>query len=148
MRSFALALAVACASCASQAAQDKDLSAWERRAQNVTIVRDTWGIPHVYGKTDADTGFGVMYAQAEDDLNRVETNYLNAIGRRAETEGDTAVYRDLRMRLFIDPSDLKEKYEASPSWLKGLMNAYADGLNYYLRTHPTVTPRVITRFEP
>ena len=73
------------------------------RRSNVTIIRDDWGIAHVYGKTDADAVFGVMYAQAEDDFNRVETNYLNSMGRLAEAEGEAEVYRDLRMKLFIDP---------------------------------------------
>jgi acyl-homoserine-lactone acylase len=125
-----------------------DPAAWEKQAQNVTIVRDDWGIPHVYGKTDADTVFGVMYAQAEDDFNRVETNYLNSIGRLAEAEGEAEVYRDLRMKIFIDPADMKAQYERAPAWLKSLMDAYAGGLNYYLHTHPQVKPRVITRFEP
>jgi acyl-homoserine-lactone acylase len=117
-------------------------------AQNVTIIRDNWGVPHVYGKTDAAAVFGVIYAQAEDDFNRIETNYLNAMGRLAEAEGEAAIYRDLRMKLFIDPADMKEKYDGSPAWLKALMNAWADGLNYYLYKHPEVKPRVITRFEP
>jgi acyl-homoserine-lactone acylase len=127
---------------------DGDVARWQRQAQNVTIVRDDWGIPHIHGKTDADAVFGLLYAQAEDDFNRVETNYLNSIGRLAEAEGESKVYQDLRMKLFIDPDSMKAKYAASPMWLKSLMNAYADGLNYYLYTHPQVTPRVITRFEP
>src|SRR4029079_324745 len=98
------------------AAQD-GLAGWEKQAQNVTIVRDDWGIPHVYGKTDADTVFRVMYAQAEDDFNRVETNYLNSIGRLAEAEGESAVYRDLRMKIFIDPADMKEPYRKAPGVL-------------------------------
>ncbi|HEX9367405.1 MAG TPA: penicillin acylase family protein, partial [Vicinamibacterales bacterium] len=132
----------------TQAYAQKDLAAWEKQAQNVTVIRDTWGIPHVYGKTDADAVFGVMYAQAEDDFNRVETNYLNSMGRLAEAEGEAEVYRDLRMKIFIDPADMKAQYEKAPAWLKALMNAYADGLNYYLARHPAVTPRVIARFEP
>jgi acyl-homoserine lactone acylase PvdQ len=148
MKTLAIVLAAISISCAPQAAADKSVADAERQAQNITIVRDTWGIPHVYGKTDADAVFGVIYAQAEDDFNRVETNYLNAMGRLAEAEGDTEIYRDLRMKLFIDPADLKAKYETSPAWLKPLMNAWADGLNYYLQTHPNVTPRVIKRFEP
>ncbi|HEU4787165.1 MAG TPA: penicillin acylase family protein, partial [Gemmatimonadaceae bacterium] len=115
---------------------------------NVTITRDDWGIAHVHGKTDADAVFGATYAQAEDDFNRVETNYINSIGRLAEAEGEKEIWRDLRMKLFIDPDSMKAKYSASPAWLKKLMNAYADGLNYYLYTHPTVVPRVIKRFEP
>src|SRR2546428_501288 len=126
----------------------KNAAAWEHEAQNVTIVRDNWGIPHVSGKTDADAVFGVIYAQAEDDFNRVETNYLNSMGRLAEAEGEAEIYRDLRMKLFIDPADMRAKYEASPEWLKALMNAWADGLNYYLYKHPQVKPRVIARFEP
>jgi acyl-homoserine-lactone acylase len=127
---------------------NKDVAAWQTQALNVNIIRDDWGIPHVYGKTDADAVFGVMYAQAEDDFNRVETNYLDAMGRRAEAEGEAEVYRDLRVKLFIDPDDMKAQYQKAPPWLKALMNAYADGLNYYLYTHPAVTPRVIKHFEP
>ena len=147
-------LATASISCSSQATADKsptpnaaaeqDVAAWERQARNVTIIRDDWGIAHVYGKTDADAVFGLMYAQAEDDFNRVETNYLNSMGRLAEAEGEAEVYRDLRMKLFIDPDDMKAQYQKSPEWLKALMNAYADGLNYYLHKHPEVKPRVIT----
>jgi acyl-homoserine-lactone acylase len=129
-------------------ASDKEVASWEKRAADVTIIRDTWGIPHVYGKTDADAVFGVIYAQAEDDFNRVETNYLNSIGRLAEAEGESEIYRDLRMKLFIDPVEMKRTYDASPAWLKSLMDAWADGLNFYLHTHPNVRPRVITRFEP
>jgi acyl-homoserine-lactone acylase len=148
MKQLVLILAVACASCVSHAAPATDVTAWEQQAKQITIIRDNWGIPHVYGKTDADAVFGVMYAQAEDDFNRVETNYLNSMGRLAEAEGEAEVYRDLRMKLFIDPADMKAQYEKSPPWLKALMNAYADGLNYYLYKHPQVKPRVIAHFEP
>jgi len=103
----------------------QDHESWQKRAQNVTIFRDDWGIPHVYGKTDADTVFGLIYAQAEDDFNRVETNYLNALGRLAEAEGEAAVYADLRMKMFIDPEQMKELYGRGPHWLKALMDALA-----------------------
>jgi acyl-homoserine-lactone acylase len=142
-----LALAATSASCAAKAAND-DVARWEERAQNVTITRDDWGIAHVRGKTDADAVFGMIYAQAEDDFNRVETNYLNAMGRLAEAEGEKEIYRDLRMKLFIDPDSMKAKYATSPQWLKELMDAWADGLNFYLHEHPEVKPRVITHFEP
>src|SRR5256885_2983213 len=129
-------------------AQRGDSVRWQREARRVTIIRDDWGIAHVYGKTDADAVFGMEYAQAEDDFNRIETNYLNALGRLAEAEGPSAIYADLRMRLFIDPDSLRAHYRRSPPWLKRLMNAFADGLNFYLSTHPAVQPRVIRRFEP
>lgn len=125
-----------------------EIARWEQQASNVTISRDRWGIAHIYGQTDADTVFGTLYAQAEDDFNRVETNYINAMGRLAEAEGEAELFRDLRMKLFIDPVDMQAQYQASPVWLQSLMTAFADGLNYYLYTHPEVTPRVIDRFEP
>src|ERR1700742_4306025 len=117
-------------------------------AANVTITRDDWGIAHVHGKTDADAVFGMVYAQAEDDFNRVETNFINSQGRLAESEGEPEIWRDLRMKLFINPDTLKAEYTASPEFLKKLMNAWADGLNFYLYKHPEVTPRVIKHFEP
>jgi acyl-homoserine-lactone acylase len=149
-RSLALLLLTACAPSTSLPPHGAagDVARWERQARSVTIVRDDWGIAHVRGKTDADAVFGLIYAQAEDDFNRVETNYLGALGRLAEAEGESALYRDLRQKLFINPDTLRANYAASPPWLKALMNAWADGLNYYLHTHPQVTPRVITRFEP
>ncbi|WUR15723.1 acylase [[Empedobacter] haloabium] len=117
-------------------------------AARVTILRDKWGIPHVYGKTDADAVFGMLYAQAEDDFNRVERNFITALGRAAEVDGEKALYDDLRMKLFIRPDQLQAQYQASPAWLKKLMNAWADGLNWYLHTHPDVRPALLTRFEP
>jgi acyl-homoserine-lactone acylase len=132
----------------SARAQNQDLRRWQQQAQNVTITRDDWGIAHISGKTDADAVFGMIYAQAEDDFNRVETNYINAMGRLAEAEGESAVWRDLRMKIFISPEAMKTQYETCPAWLKALMNAWADGLNFYLAKHPEVKPRVIKRFEP
>ena len=150
MKKIVLLLA-AFAPCAAFAFQPgagpEALARWKQQAANVTIVRDDWGIAHIHGKTDADAVFGMIYAQAEDDFNRVETNYLNAMGRLAEAEGESRIYQDLRMKLFIDPAVLKQQYAASPAWLKSLMNAFADGLNFYLATHPAVKPRVIQSFE-
>src|SRR5271165_2654565 len=147
-RPMYLLLATVSTAFAFQAAKAPDLVRWERQAQRVDIVRDDWGIAHVHGKTDADAVFGMIYAQAEDDFNRVETNYLNALGRLAETEGESKIYLDLRMKMFIDPKALRTEYAASPAWLQKLMVAWADGLNFYLAKHPDVKPRVIQRFEP
>ncbi len=134
--------------CGLAMAAEPESKRWEREAKAVTLTRDDWGIAHVKGKTDADAVFGMLYAQAEDDFNRVETNYLNSMGRLAEEEGEGKIYQDLRMKLFIDPNDLRAKYKESPEWLKKLMDAFADGLNYYLSKHPEVKPRVIQHFEP
>ena len=148
MKKLILILAAASACLAFQGANTPELARWKQQAQNVTIIRDDWGIAHVYGKTDADAVFGMEYAQAEDDFNRVEANYLNSMGRLAEAEGERVIYQDLRMKLFIDPVELKKEYAASPAWLRKLMNAFADGLNFYLSQHPEVKPRVIQHFEP
>ena len=130
------------------AAVSDEVMRWEAQAQNITIQRDNWGVPHIYGKTDADAVFGVMYAQAEDDFNRVEVNYMNAMGLLAQAEGESEIYRDLRMRLFIQEDEMKRLYAEAPDWLKELMVAYADGLNYFLYKNPQVQPKVIKRFEP
>ena len=128
--------------------RDSSLARWEAEARAVSITRDDWGIAHVQGKTDADAVFGMIYAQAEDDFNRIEINYLNALGRLGEAAGERAVWQDLRMKLFIDPDSLRATYSRSPAWLRRLMTAWADGLNYYLHTHPAVKPKVLSRFEP
>lgn len=148
LKSLILLLGLSAISCSEQSIPVEKTITLADKAQAVTIIRDKWGIAHVYGKTDADAVFGAVYAQAEDDFNRIEVNYLNAMGRLAEAEGEKALYRDLRMKLFIDPNTLKAEYEKSPQWLKKLMIAYADGLNYFLKTHPDVTPKVLTHFEP
>jgi acyl-homoserine-lactone acylase len=148
MKKLVLLFIAASAAFAFQPAKDSDAARWKQEASRVTIIRDDWGIAHIYGKTDADVVFGMEYAQAEDDFNRVETNYINAMGRLAEAEGESMIYQDLRMKLFIDPADLKKDYAASPAWLQKLMDAFADGLNFYLYKHPEVKPRVIRHFEP
>ena len=150
-----LLMTTACLALAGSAlaAPGTDLARQRAIAARVEIVRDDWGIAHVHGKSDSDAVFGMVYAQAEDDFNRVETNYLTALGRTAEAPvalggGEKAVWQDLRMKLFVDPADLQARYAASPPWLKALMAAWADGLNFYLATHPATKPKVITNFEP
>ncbi len=134
--------------CSSGPQKVTELERWQATAAQISISRDIWGIPHIYGPTDADAVFGMIYAQAEDDFNRIEINFLNAMGRLAEAEGESEIYRDLRMKLFIRPDEIKALYQSSPDFLKRLMDSWADGLNYYLYTHPEVKPKVLTRFEP
>ncbi len=141
-----LTIAVLFYSCSTSTTSE--VASWEKQAEGITIIRDNWGIPHIYGKTDADAVFGLLYAQCEDDFNRVEVNYINAMGRMAEVEGAKSLYADLRMHLFIDTVEAKLIYNESPEWLKKLCVAFADGANYYLYKHPEVKPKLITRFEP
>ncbi|TKD51842.1 penicillin acylase family protein [Sphingomonas baiyangensis] len=139
-----LAVALLASVAMPAAARQRD----DARAAKVSIVRDGFGIAHIHGRTDADAVFGMIYAQAEDDFPRIERNYLVALGRLAEAEGETALWSDLRQRLFIDPVALQAEYRASPAWLRALMDGWAAGLNHYLATHPEVRPKVLTRFEP
>ena len=133
----------------SLVAQTKEeIKQWEQQANQVTIIRDNWGIPHIYGKTDADCVFGLLYAQCEDDFKRVEANYIDILGRSAELYGEKNLYTDLYTRLLIDSAGAKSDYANSPAWLKKLLNAFAAGVNYYLYKHPLVKPALLTRFEP
>jgi acyl-homoserine-lactone acylase len=131
-----------------QSASKTDIARWQQRAKQVTITRDTWGVPHIYGKTDADVVFGLLFTQCEDDFGRVEENYITAIGRLAEVEGESALYHDLRARLFMDSTQAIAIYKKSPVWMKQLLDAFADGANYYLYTHPDVTPKLLKQFRP
>ena len=130
------------------AASPPELERWRAQAENVTITRDDWGIAHVHGKTDADAVFGMIYAQAEDDFPRIEANYLTALGRTAEADGEKAIWQDLRARLYVSDDELKAYYAQSPVPMRKLMDAWAAGLNYFLATHPNVHPRALKRFEP
>src|ERR1700754_2510917 len=133
--------------------QAKTLSVQEQRrceatAKAVTIIRDKWGIPHIYGKTDADVVFGLMYAECQTDFSRVEKNYLEMLGREAEAYGESYVYSDVMMRLIYDSAQAVSDYEKSPAWMHKLLDAFADGINYYLYKHPGVKPLALRRFEP
>lgn len=131
-----------------KAQSPSEINRWKQSAKNVTIIRDNWGIPHIYGKTDADAVFGVLYAQCEDDFKRVELNYIEKLGRLSEVQGISQLYEDLLIRMIIDTNQAKQDFKNSPSWLKKLCTAFADGVNYYLNTHPAVKPSLLSRFEP
>ncbi len=129
-------------------AQQQEVKRWEAQANRVEIIRDDFGVPHIYGSRDADVVFGLLYAQCEDDFRRVERNYLWALGRLAELEGEKELYSDLRAQLYMTTAEAKDAYQKAPEWLKELCVAFADGINYYLHTHPEVRPKVITHYEP
>lgn len=131
----------------SQTFTSSEASSWEKRAGSVTIIRDKWGVPHVYGKTDADAVFGLMYAQCEDNFAEVEANYLKYMGRLAEAKGPSELYNDLRIRLVVDVEEAKADYKTMSPYMKGILNAFADGINYYIYK-TNVTPKVLERFEP
>lgn len=132
----------------SSAQSPQEIAAWETQAGRVNIVEDNWGIPHIYGKTDADAVFGLMYVQCQQNFSRVERNYLEIMGRLSEIEGDRRLYDDLQMRLIYDSAAAKADYAKSPEWFKKLLNAFADGVNYYLYKHPDTKALVLQKFEP
>jgi acyl-homoserine lactone acylase PvdQ len=132
----------------SQQAVDPEFARLEARADKVTIIRDDFGVPHIYAQTDADAIFGMLYAQSEDDFNRVEQNYIWATGRLAEVDGEEALFSDLRARLYMTTAEARAAYAAAPQWLQALCDAFADGVNWYLLSHPEVKPRLLTKFEP
>ena len=101
-------------------------------AAHVTIYRDTYGIPHVFGETDASTLFGFAYAQAEDNFWRIEANYIKALGRSAEVEGEDGLVGDKRSRTLEVPRLAQAEYARMPERMRKLLDAFAAGLNAYL----------------
>jgi acyl-homoserine-lactone acylase len=132
----------------AQKNNDLEIKRWQKQAEKVTITRDKWGIAHVEGYTDADAVFGFLYAQCEDDFPRVEMNYIEKLGRLSEINGDKYLFNDLQIRLLINENEAKAEYKTAEPWLKKLLNAYADGINYYLYKHQNVKPQLIQKFEP
>lgn len=125
-----------------------EIASYRVQAKNVNIIRDNWGIPHVYGKTDADAVFGLMYAQCEDDFKRIELNYIEKLGRLSEINGERSLFDDLQIRLLIDSTEAISDYNKAQPWLKKLLDAHAAGINYYLYKNPHVKPALLHRFEP
>jgi len=125
-----------------------EIARFQQQAKRVNIIRDNWGIPHIYGKSDADAVFGLLYAQCEDDFKRVEMNYIEKLGRMSEIKGESSLYDDLQIKLLIDTTDAIADYNKAEPWMKKLLNAYADGINFYLHTHPNTKPALLTRFKP
>ena len=117
-------------------------------SQRVAIYRDIYGIPHVFGETDAATMFGFAYAQAEDNFWRIEDNYIRSLGRRAEVEGEQRISNDRRARTLEIPRLAREEYRRLPRKIAALLDGYVAGLNAYLADHPEVKPRLLTRIEP
>ncbi|HZY37857.1 MAG TPA: penicillin acylase family protein [Mucilaginibacter sp.] len=125
-----------------------EIDRFQREAKSVTIIRDNWGIPHIYGKTDANAVFGLMYAECEDNFKGIEQNYLYQLGRQAGVDGEKSLYQDVTLQLVADTADAIADYRSAAPWFKQLMDAFADGVNYFLYTHPQVKPLVFQCFKP
>ncbi|MFB0565702.1 MAG: acylase [Candidatus Aminicenantaceae bacterium] len=125
-----------------------ELERMEQMAQSVKIYRDTYGVPHIYGPTDASVIFGFMYARAEDRFFRIEENYIWLLGRSAEVFGEKELSSDILLRAMEFEKRSKTEYKNATPEIRTLCVAFADGLNYYLVKNPDVKPKLITRFEP
>src|ERR1041384_4819579 len=117
-------------------------------ARDVTIYRDTYGVPHVFGRTDAGTVFGFAYAQAEDNFWRVEENFINALGRASEVNGEKSLDEDRLNHALEIPRLAREEYARLDAHMRLLCDSFAAGFNYYLARHPEVRPRLLTKIEP
>lgn len=132
----------------AQQPSSKEIGEWVKQAQRVEIIRDKWGIAHIYGQTDADAVFGMLYAQCEDDFKRIELNYIEKLGRLSEIDGEKSLYNDLQIRLLIDSTQAINDYKNAEPQFKKILDAYADGINFYLYKNPSVKPRLLTKFKP
>jgi acyl-homoserine-lactone acylase len=119
-----------------------------RLAAKVTIYRDKFGVPHVFGQTDATTAFGFAYAQAEDNFWRVEENFINALGRAAEVYGEKSLNEDRLNHALEIPRLAREEYSRLDPHMRSICDAFAAGFNFYLERHPEVRPRLLTKIEP
>lgn len=126
----------------------EEVKALAKQASQIEIVKDTYGVPHVYAKTDAGAVFGMMYVQCEEFFEKVEQTLISRTGRLAEVEGEASISKDLWTRMFIDSAKAVVLYNQSPEWLRKLCDAHADGINYYMITHPMVKPKLIKRAQP
>jgi acyl-homoserine lactone acylase PvdQ len=117
-------------------------------AKSVTIIRDNYGVPHIYGKTDASVVFGLMYSQCEDNFKGIERNYLYQFGKQTEVDGENSLATDIQLQLIADSADAINDYKTSAPAFRKLLDAFAGGINYYLYKHPEVKPKVFKHFEP
>src|SRR4029450_2921540 len=95
----------------------------EKIARSVTVYRDSYGVPHVYGPTDASCVFGYIYAQAEDNFWQIEDSYIRSLGRSAEVYGDSAVAADLLNHALEIPKLARAEYQRANPRARALADA-------------------------
>jgi acyl-homoserine-lactone acylase len=126
----------------------KETQEWQAAAQRVTIIRDNWGVPHIYGQKDPDCAFGVLYAQCEDNFYQLEETFISTLGRAAEVYGESRLQGDAAVALFECVQKAKAVYAKASPLVKNLCNSAANGINYYLYKHPATGRRLLQRYEP
>jgi acyl-homoserine-lactone acylase len=113
----------------------------------VTIHRDEYGVPHIYGRTDPDVVFGLALCMAEDNFWQFEEDYIRHLGRAALVYGRAELEGDLRFRLFEVEKRSRAAYLAAPAALRAVADAFAAGYNDFLRRNPTVKPRLLRQLQ-
>ncbi len=114
---------------------------------DVEIIRDTWGVPHIYGARQADTAFGVAYAHAEDDFETIQDVVAATRGVLARYKGAAAAPTDYVVALLDVWGTIDRRYETDvPAEIKAIAEAYAAGLNLYAAEHPDQTWRGLAPF--
>jgi acyl-homoserine-lactone acylase len=131
-----------------QSFTSKEISKWSAQSRQVTIIRDNWGVPHIYGKTDADAVFGLLYAMCEDNFAQIEETLIARWGRRAELIGQPGAGNDIQASLTRVRSRSKQSFDHASAYIKNICMAAADAVNYFLHTHDSLRPLLFTRFEP
>ncbi|RFZ83353.1 acylase [Mucilaginibacter terrenus] len=126
----------------------QEIIRYKKQAEAVNIIRDNYGTPHIYARSDAGVVFGLMYTQCEENFKGIERNYLYQLGRQSEADGEGVLYTDLQLQMIADSADAIKDYNASNPAFKKLLDAFADGVNYYLYKHPEVKPLVFKKFKP
>ena len=102
---------------------------------DVVIRRDTLGVPHIFGKTDADAAYGLGYAHAEDDFQTIQQALVAARGKLGVAYGIDAAPNDYMVQLLRIWDVVDAKYDTIPPDIQAIMQGYADGLNYYAALH-------------
>ncbi|MDQ6757696.1 MAG: penicillin acylase family protein [Bacteroidota bacterium] len=126
----------------------EEIKRWQQQADKITIIRDNWGVPHIYGKTDADCAFGLIYAQCEDNFWQLEETFIRSLGRSSELYGEKNLESDASIALFECVKKGKKFYADANPFLKSLCNAAASAINYYLYNHPATEQRLLHHYEP
>jgi acyl-homoserine-lactone acylase len=104
--------------------------------KHVTIARDSFGVPHIFAKTDPEVSYGLAWAHAEDDFNSLQQVALPAKGLMGSVYGKTGVAGDYAFALFRCREITEERWNTlSPEFLK-LIEGYVQGMNDYAKAHP------------
>ena len=106
------------------------------RRYRAEIIRDAFGVPHIYGESDADTAFGVAIAHAEDDFSTLQDVVAMARGRYGAIACEEGAAVDYAYHLLDARGTAERHYPGLPADTRALFDAYASGLNQYAREHP------------